>query len=74
MRRLLLALLAVTTTLIVTGLIYQAMAEARDRRAFPPPGRLVGVGGYRLHLQATGTEGEAPVVLLDSAFASASPQ
>jgi pimeloyl-ACP methyl ester carboxylesterase len=74
MRRLLLALLAVTTTLIVTGLISQAMAEARDRRVFPAPGRLIDVGDYRLHLQATGTNGEAPVVLLDSAFASATPQ
>ena len=74
MRRLLFGLLAATMLLIGTGLIYQTIAESRDRRAFPPPGRMVDVGGYQLHLQTTGAGGGGPVVLLDSAFASASPQ
>src|SRR3712207_725365 len=73
-RRLLLGLLAVAIALIGAGLLFQSVAEARDRRRFPPPGRLVDVGGYRLHLQVLGAEQGAPTVLLDSAWASAAPQ
>src|SRR5207244_2745846 len=41
---------------------YQALAEARDRRKYPPPGRLVDVDGHRLHLQCLG-DGRPTVVL-----------
>ena len=53
--------------LVVLGLVgtgYQAVATARDRRAFPAPGRLVDVGGYALHLHCQG-EG-TPAVVLDA--------
>lgn len=44
---------------------YQRVAEARDRRRFPPPGRLVGVGprGRKLHLVTAG-DGEPTVVII----------
>ncbi len=45
------------------GWSYQSLASARDRRAFPAPGELVDVGGYRLHLHCIG-EG-TPIVLFD---------
>jgi pimeloyl-ACP methyl ester carboxylesterase len=44
--------------------VYQRAADARDRRRFPPPGRLVPVGGdRRLHLYEVG-EGTPTVVIV----------
>lgn len=48
--------------LLATGTVYQAVSAAADARAFPPPGRMVDVGGHRLHLHCTG-EGRPTVVL-----------
>jgi pimeloyl-ACP methyl ester carboxylesterase len=48
--------------LLVTGTVYQAVSVAADARDFPPPGRMVDVGGHRLHLHCTG-EGRPTVVL-----------
>jgi pimeloyl-ACP methyl ester carboxylesterase len=42
--------------------VYQVAAEARDRRRFPPPGRLAEVGGRFLHLLEAGTG--SPVVVI----------
>jgi pimeloyl-ACP methyl ester carboxylesterase len=42
----------------------------RERRRFPPPGRLVDIGGRKLHVDASG--GGSPVVVLDSALAGTS--
>ena len=50
--------------LMVAGGIYEAVAEAADARAFPPPGQMVDVGGYRLHLNCTGTG--SPTVVIDA--------
>jgi pimeloyl-ACP methyl ester carboxylesterase len=44
------------------GASYQALATAIDARTYPPPGQLVDVGGYRLHLYCVG-EGSPTVVL-----------
>jgi pimeloyl-ACP methyl ester carboxylesterase len=43
--------------------IYQSVAEARDRRRFPPPGRLIDIGGRRLHLTDEGTRSPAVVIV-----------
>jgi pimeloyl-ACP methyl ester carboxylesterase len=40
--------------LLACGMVYQAIGTARDCRRFPPPGRLVDIGGRRLHLIDTG--------------------
>ncbi|HET6908051.1 MAG TPA: alpha/beta hydrolase [Mycobacteriales bacterium] len=45
------------------GAVAQRLAEARDRRRFPMPGRLVEVDGTALHVVV---EGSGPVVLIDS--------
>jgi hypothetical protein len=42
---------------------YQRIAEARDRRRFPPPGCLVDIGGRRLHLVTAG-KGSIAVVII----------
>jgi pimeloyl-ACP methyl ester carboxylesterase len=41
---------------------YQTVADARDRRRYPPPGELVDIGGRRLHLWRAGEGGPAVVV------------
>ena len=51
-------------SLAVIGATYETMAEAADARAYPPPGQLVDVGGYRLHIYCTGIGG--PTVLIDA--------
>ena len=48
----------------LTGAAYQWLASRRDLARTPPPGRLVDIGGYRLHLWCTGTG--APAVILDT--------
>jgi len=54
------------------GAIWQALAGRRDRHRFPPPGRLVDVGGHRLHLTVTGRPTGAPTVVLEAGMASMS--
>jgi pimeloyl-ACP methyl ester carboxylesterase len=60
-------LLALLVALAGTGALYQALASAADARAQPPPGRLVDVGGYRLHINCVGERrpGTPTVVLED---------
>jgi pimeloyl-ACP methyl ester carboxylesterase len=70
-RRIALGLLMLLATLAVTGLVYQAVATRNDRQEFPPPGQLVAVDGYQLHIHCTG-EG-SPTVILDAAGGNASP-
>jgi pimeloyl-ACP methyl ester carboxylesterase len=50
--------------LILFGLSYQAYRTEQDKISFPPPGQMVDVGGYRLHLYGMG-EG-SPSVILDA--------
>lgn len=60
-------ILALATMLVILGASWNAVADARDRRRFPPPGKLVEVEGVRLHLHCTG-QGQ-PTVVLDSGWA-----
>lgn len=46
----------------VASAAYQAAAEARVRRRFPPPGRLADLGGRFLHLLEDGTR--SPVLVI----------
>lgn len=55
---------AALVALAFTGATYQALGTRADRRAFPPPGRLVDVGGHRLHVLCTGAGG--PTVVLEA--------
>ncbi|MBI3803223.1 MAG: alpha/beta hydrolase [Nitrospirae bacterium] len=50
---------------IVAGLLYQAAATANEIRNFPAPGRLVDIGGRRLHSYPLGEGG--PTVVLEAA-------
>lgn len=50
--------------LIVAGAIYQYAATKRDESRYPPPGKMVDVGGFKMHLNCSG-EG-SPAVVLDN--------
>jgi len=58
------ASLAALLGLALVGYIYEPIAEAADAKAYPPPGELVDVGGYRLHINCTGTG--SPTVVIDA--------
>ena len=51
--------------LAIAGAVYQVLATSSDRRAYPPPGELVDVGGHRLHIYCTGQG--SPTVILEAA-------
>lgn len=52
--------------LSLLGYIVEPIAEAADAKAYPPPGQMVDVGGYRLHINCTG-EG-SPTVVIESGW------
>src|SRR5215208_2717956 len=60
------ASLATLIGLMLVGYIYEPRAEAADAKAYPPPGQMVDVGGYRLHINCTG-EG-SPTVVIESGW------
>ncbi len=55
--------LVVVAFAAVIGWAYQSRNVRRERQLFHPPGQLVDVGGYRLHLYCSGTG--SPTVILD---------
>jgi pimeloyl-ACP methyl ester carboxylesterase len=54
---------AVITAAGIASAAYQKISEARDRRRFPAPGRLVDIGDRRLHLVTAG-EGSLTVIII----------
>jgi pimeloyl-ACP methyl ester carboxylesterase len=62
--RILLGLLALIVLLAAGGAGYEAIMATGDARRYPPPGQLVDVGGYRLHLRCAGQG--SPTVVLDA--------
>jgi pimeloyl-ACP methyl ester carboxylesterase len=58
--------------LAVAGAIYQAIATELAERAYPPPGEMVDVGGYRLHIHCVGQG--SPTVVLDAGSGGMSAQ
>ena len=60
----LMGVFAVLVALGFSGSIYESVAEAADARAYPPPGQMVDVGGYRLHINCMGTG--SPTVVIES--------
>jgi protein-S-isoprenylcysteine O-methyltransferase Ste14/pimeloyl-ACP methyl ester carboxylesterase len=55
-RALLLSWAALIVLLALTGLTYEAYADAQAAREFPPPGTMVDIGGRRLHLVCIGRD------------------
>lgn len=65
-RRIAMAAVAVGLLLASSGLVFEHIAEARVRRQVPPPGRMVDVGGYRLHALVQGDRNDGMTVVLFS--------
>jgi pimeloyl-ACP methyl ester carboxylesterase len=61
-KRIATTLLGLVALGLLTGVSYQALAGSVDEGNYPPPGRMIDVGGHRLHLYCTG-EGSPTVVL-----------
>jgi pimeloyl-ACP methyl ester carboxylesterase len=53
---------------ILLGMIYQIAGIRRDAKLHPPPGRLVDIGGHRLHLLESGRG--SPTILLEAGLMS----
>jgi pimeloyl-ACP methyl ester carboxylesterase len=64
-RRLLRGAAAVVFFLVLAGATYQGVATAIERRNFPHPGRLVGIGDRQLHIHCSGSG--TPTVILEAA-------
>jgi pimeloyl-ACP methyl ester carboxylesterase len=58
------SLLIIVIVLALVGSAYESRAEAADALAYPAPGQMVDVGGYRLHINCTGTG--SPTVVIDA--------
>jgi pimeloyl-ACP methyl ester carboxylesterase len=63
--RIMMWLIAGILILAGTGAIYQVLSMKSDQHNYPPPGKMVDVGGYKLHIYCIG-EG-SPTVILDAA-------
>ncbi|MEO8287099.1 MAG: alpha/beta hydrolase [Chloroflexota bacterium] len=64
---------ALIVGLVLAGASYEALSSMGDAAAYPPPGRLVDVGGYRLHIQCVGTASSgSPTVVLDAGLGGSS--
>lgn len=68
--RILVALSGTLVLAAVCGATWQQLATRRDLASTPPPGRLVDVGGHRLHLWCTGAG--APAVILENGLGGTS--
>jgi pimeloyl-ACP methyl ester carboxylesterase len=55
---------------LAAGVVYQRIGLMRHRRQFAPPGRLIDVGGHRLHATCRGAG--SPIVILESGIAASS--
>ena len=65
LKRLTIGLIVICIALSLSGMAYQFAASKADERKFPPPGQLIEVGGYKMHLYCMGAG--SPTVILDAA-------
>ena len=68
--RILVGLSGLIVLAALAGATYQWLATRQDLASTPPPGHLVDIGGYRLHLWCTGDG--APAVILDTGLGGSS--
>jgi pimeloyl-ACP methyl ester carboxylesterase len=69
-RRTLIGAFSLVAVAAALGAAYQWIATRRDLAANPPPGRLVDIGGYRLHLWCAGIG--SPAVILETGLGGSS--
>ncbi len=61
-KRILLGLLVLLVLLVVVGAIYEALGRKNAQEKYPPPGKLVDIGGRKMHIDCRGTG--SPTVIL----------
>lgn len=64
LKRILLGLLALAMIIVIIGTIYEALGRRNAQTNYPPPGKLVDVGGRKMHIDCRGTG--SPTVILES--------
>ena len=64
------AFVGALAALLIFGILYQQTGMRRQLRRFAAPGRLIDVGGHRLHVTCAGRG--SPVVVLESGIAASS--
>ncbi len=69
-KRILIALCGLLIVAVLSGATYQWNATRNELAATPPPGRLVDVGGHRLHIWCTGAG--TPSVILETGLGGSS--
>jgi pimeloyl-ACP methyl ester carboxylesterase len=73
LKRMALWLMIGTITLATIGTTAQIIATEMDKRAYPPPGQMIAMGGYQMHLYCTGANADAsPTVILETGLGSTS--
>ena len=67
-------LIAAPLVLLFFGFIYESIASRSDPVNYPPPGEMVDIGGYELHLVCEGERQTGqPLVLIEAGSGSSSP-
>ena len=62
-KRSIIGIVSVVLLLAIAGTIYQTAASEADKRNFPPPGNLIDVDGYKMHIYCMGAG--SPTIVLD---------
>jgi pimeloyl-ACP methyl ester carboxylesterase len=63
--------MGLTIAAVFLGWLYQILGTRSDARLHPPPGRLIDVGGHRLHLLDSGSaNANSPTILLEAGLMS----
>jgi pimeloyl-ACP methyl ester carboxylesterase len=61
-------MLVIIIALLAAAAVYQFMKSRQEKQRYPPPGEMVDVGGFRLHLNVMGSG--QPTVILDAGMVS----
>src|SRR5829696_868814 len=65
-KRILVGVAGFVLVLLVAGVVFQFVVTRIDQSRYPAPGRMLDVGGHRLHLYCTGAARGSPTVVMDS--------
>ncbi|MDT9600189.1 alpha/beta fold hydrolase [Sphingosinicella rhizophila] len=62
------AILTLLAALIAAGIVWEQVERARARNDYPPPGRMIDIGGRNMHLDCRGTG--SPTIILEAGLDS----
>jgi pimeloyl-ACP methyl ester carboxylesterase len=72
LKRSLTCVMVLVIVLAIAGTVYQTAATESDKRNFPPPGDLIDVGGFKMHIHCEGMG--SPTVILEAMSGGVSSQ